>query len=100
MLTTQTRLRLQSILKRLAEGQTVSLKERIELQKYSDHDPTVASWLRRARRQQRKERDGGVGDSLLGSLDLDCSEPHSEFHPDQDDLGDWFQGAPTWLRRS
>ncbi|WP_413440141.1 hypothetical protein [Synechococcus sp. MIT S1220] len=100
MLSTQTRLRLQNILQRLAAGKTVSLKERIELQKYSDHDPTVAAWLRRARRQQRKEREKHAGDPLLSALDLDPSEPHSEYCPDQDDLGDWFQGAPYWLRRS
>ena len=100
MLTTQTRLRLQSILKRLAADQTVSLKERIELQKYSDHDPTVGAWLCRAKIQQRRRNGDDVGDPLLDALDLGSSEPHSEFHPEQDDLGDWFQGAPPWLRRS
>lgn len=88
------------MLRRLAAGQPVNLKERIELQKFADRDPTVAAWLRRARRRQTERLGGTTADPLLGDLDLDPSEPHSAFHPDHDDLGDWFSGAPDWLRRS
>ena len=100
MLTTSTRLRLQDILKRIASSQSVSLSERIYLQKFVDHDPTVAAWLRRARRQQqqRQHRDGV--DQLLGRLDLGVADPDEGFRPGDDDLGDWFSGAPSWLRRS
>ena len=45
MLTTQTRLRLQAILRRLASGCQVTLAERIELHTFADHDSTVAAWL-------------------------------------------------------
>ena len=100
MLTTQTRLRLQAILQRLAAGNPVTLRERIDLQKFADRDQTVAAWLRRARRCQRQQREELSCDPLLKGLDLGSSEPDSEFNPDQDDLGDWFGGAPTWLRRS
>ncbi len=51
MLTTSTRLKLQSILWRVAEGSSVSLSDRVYLQKFADRDRTVSSWLRRARRQ-------------------------------------------------
>ena len=100
LLTTPTRLRLQAILRRLAAGQTITLKERIDLQTHADQDPTVSAWLRRARRRQRQHIEGCRNDTLLSALDLDNSEPHSVFHPDEDDLGDWFRGAPSWLRRS
>ena len=100
LLTTPTRLRLQAILRRLAAGQTITLKERIDLQTHADQDPTVSAWLRRARRRQRQHIEGCRSDTLLSALDLDSSEPHSVFQPGEDDLGDWFQGAPSWLRRS
>ena len=100
VLTTQTRLRLQSILRRLASGHCVSLSERIELQKFADRHQTVSAWLRRARRRQAHHQGEEPVDPLLEHLDLGSSEPDGEYKPDQEDLGDWFGGAPTWLRRS
>jgi hypothetical protein len=44
---------------------------------------------------------GGNGiDRLLADLDLGPAEPDEGFDPGDDDLGDWFRGAPGWLRRS
>ena len=100
MLTTQTRLRLQAILRRLASGCQVTLAERIELHTFADHDSTVAAWLRRACRRQRQRQRPLQEDVLLQELDLGCSEPDGNFHADRDDLEDWFGGAPSWLRRS
>ena len=54
MLTPSTRLKLQAILRRIGHNESVSLSERIYVQKFADHDATVASWLRRARRMQRE----------------------------------------------
>ena len=100
VLTTQTRLRLQSILHRMASGRNVSLNERIELQKFADRDQTVATWLKRARRRQSQQNGVSPEDPLLDNLDLGTSEPDGAFRPGEDDLGDWFSGAPSWLRRS
>jgi len=100
VLTTQTRQRLQSILRRLATGRCVSLTERIELQTFADRDQTVSAWLRRARRRQALHQGAEPVDQLLGHLDLGSSEPNNDFNPERDDLGDWFGGAPSWLRRS
>jgi hypothetical protein len=98
MLTTNTRLTLQAILKRMARGEPVSLKDRVLLQKYADRDRTVMGWLHRAQRQrQRSEAPSGV-DALLDDLDLGSADPGDRFRP-EDDLGDWFGGASTWLRR-
>jgi hypothetical protein len=102
MLTPSTRLRLQAIISRIADCQPVSLQERILVQKYADRDPTVWSWLRRARRQQQQPQ-AAPRDGLDGFLaQMDLGEPGSQgaFDPRRDDLGDWFSGAPEWLRRS
>lgn len=99
MLTPSTRLRLQGILRRIGNDQPVSLDERIYLQKFADRDRSVASWLRRARRQQQG-RDGDGVDRLLADLDIGEVEAAPPFRPGEDDLGDWFSGAPDWLRRS
>ena len=99
MLTTSTRLKLQSILRRLAEGSSISLSERVYLQKFADCDRSVSSWLRQARRQQLA---GGVRsgvDSLLDDLNIGSAEPDQQHRPGADDLGDWFGGAEPWLRR-
>jgi hypothetical protein len=100
MLSTSTRLRLQAILERIARGQPVSLSERVYVQKFADRDPTVASWLRRARRRQQAQEPGDGIEQLLADLDLGSPEPDEGFRPGEDDLGDWFSGAPPWLRRS
>ena len=100
MLTSNTRLKLQGILRRIAHQDEVSLGDRIYVQKFADHDATVASWLRRARRMQRPVTSNGV-DQLLSGLDLGDVEPDTSPLPGaDDDLGDWFSGAPDWLRRS
>ncbi len=39
-------------------------------------------------------------DDLLNGLDLCSSDPHATYNPDQDDIGEWFSGAPAWVRRS
>lgn len=101
MLTPATRLRLQAILARIASAEPVSLADRIYVQKFADRDASVASWLRRARRQQLQAAVPVTGlDRLLADLDLGEAEPNASFDPEQDDLGDWFGGAPGWLRRS
>lgn len=99
MLTPSTRLRLQGILQRIGNDQPVTLDERIYVQKFADRDRIVASWLRQARR--RRQGDGGDGvDRFLADLDIGEADPRPPYRPGQDDLGDWFSGAPDWLRRS
>ena len=99
MLSPHLRLKLQSIARRIAAGEEVSLQERITIQKHADHHPTVRSWLQRAQRRRQGPPANAI-DRLLGDLDLGPVDPSERFDPGQDDLGDWFGGAPTWLRRS
>jgi hypothetical protein len=100
MLTPKTRLRLQEIIERIANSEPVSLQERIYLQKFADRDPTVWSWLRRARRRQQEGIPREGLDRFLAQMDLGEVGPDGAFDPRRDDLGEWFTGAPNWLRRS
>ena len=100
MLTTSSRLRIQEILSRVAKGKLVTLEERIYVNKYATKNQNVSSWLRKASRMQRNQTIANPIDELLDGLDLSSSDPHSTFNPDHDDLGEWFSGAPSWIRRS
>ena len=97
MLTTSTRLKLQNICSRLAQGQFVSLQERVYLQKFADRDRSVSTWLSRAQRFQREGVQHGL-DGLMADLDIGRRNPDDPEHP-EDDLGDWFSHASPWLRR-
>ena len=100
MLTSKTRLKLQGILRSIAHQEEVSLPDRIYVQKFADRDAKVASWLRTSRRLQRGPAATGV-DQLLTALDLgDVDGENKPPNNPDDDLGDWFRGAPDWLRRS
>ena len=100
MLTNSSRIRIQEILSRLSKGNKVTLEERIYINKYASRNQNVSTWLRKASNIQRNTISPNPIDELLNSLDLCSSEPHSTYNPDQDDLGEWFSGAPSWLRRS
>jgi len=100
MLTTSSRLRIQEILSRLALGNLVTLEERIYINKYAKKNQNVSTWLRKAIRNQRNKNISNPIDELLDGLDLNSDEPHSTYNPNQDDIGEWFSGAPSWVRRS
>ena len=100
MLTKTSRLRIQEILTRLSMGNQVTLEERIYINKYATKNQNVSSWLRKALRIQRQDQITNQIDELLNGLDLSSDEPHATYNPEQDDLGAWFSGAPSWIRRS
>ena len=100
MLTTSSRIRIQEILSRLALGNQVTLEERIYINKYATKNQNVSTWLRKALCTQRNKHISSPIDGLLNGLNLCQEDPHSTFRPDQDDLGEWFSGAPSWIRRS
>ena len=68
MLTTSTRLKLQNICSRLAQGDFVSLQERVYLQKFAERDRSVSTWVSRAQRFQREGTQQGL-DGLMADLD-------------------------------
>ena len=49
---------------------------------------------------QREQNHSNPIDELLDNLDLRSADPHSTYDPDHNDLGEWFSGAPSWVRRS
>ncbi len=100
MIPEQTKKNLQDILKRISNGESVTLNERLLIQKYSDRDQTISSWLNKARKLQQKDLSNDSIDELLNALAIGTSEPMSQFQPEVDDLGEWFTGAPSWLARS
>ena len=100
MLTTSSRLRIQEILSRVAKGKLVTLEERIYVNKYATKNQNVSTWLRKASRIQRNQHVSHPIDELLNGLDLNSDEPNSTYNPNRDDLGEWFSGAPSWIRRS
>jgi len=97
MLTTSTRLKLQEICGRIARGESVSLQERVLLQKFAHRDRSVSTWVSRAHRQLHAQPTNAI-DGLLADLDLGDHDPGDQHRPD-DDLGDWFGQASPWLRR-
>ena len=101
MLSPKTRLMLQDILTRLSRSEEVSLKERILVQKYADRNSTVYSWLRKARSiQQKGHLEQGSISGFMQNLNLAGQDPDDHFNSSRDDIGDWFQGSPGWVRRS
>ena len=100
MLSTSTRLRIQEILTRISRGSKVTLEERIYINKYASKNQNVSSWLRKASRIQRNKPISNPIDELLDGLDLSSGEPNSTYNPNSDDLGEWFCGSPSWIRRS
>ncbi len=100
MLSSSTRLRISDILKRIENGQPVSISERIYLKKFADNDQSVASWVHKARVKQKRTKQVDGIEELLNGLSLGSPDPNTDFNSKEDDLADWFKGAPSWLSRS
>ncbi len=100
MLSERTRSKALEIINRLAIGTEVTLEERFYLKGLADRDQTVSNWVKRAKRSQIQPEDINGIDKLLTNLDLGSPDPQSVYNPTVDDLGDWFSGAPKWVRRS
>ena len=91
---------IKKILTRLSSGESVTLGERIYIQKAANEDQKVSSWLKRARRLQDGEEPKSSVDKLINDLDLGPLDSDSLYKPYPDDLGNWFTGAPSWVSRS
>ena len=91
---------IKEILTRVSSGESVTLEERIYIQKVADEDQKVSSWLKKARRLQNGEEPKSSVDKLINDLDLGPLDSDSLYKPNPDDLGNWFAGAPSWVSRS
>ncbi len=101
MLSSSTSNQIKRILERIAAGSEISFQERALVDEFADKNQTVANWLKRARRMQMGSNlQPNQIDHLLNDLDLGSPDPDTNFKPNDDDLGEWFCGAPSWLGRS
>ena len=101
LLSNQKRLKIHGIIKRIAHDQSISLEERIYIEKFAKHNSTISLWLKKANSIRRNgvKNDDGI-DNLLQSFGIDGLDKENHFNPNEDDISDWFGGAPDWLRRS
>ena len=100
MFSNSKRKHIQSIITRISNGDEVSLKERVFIHNLADNNPEIDSWLKRARRFQQDSIPTDAIEELIHHLDLGFSEPQGSYSPKNDDLGEWFSGAPSWVARS
>ena len=100
MLSTDTRLRLQRIADRIANGEEVTLEEMTFIQKWANHNASAASILRRARRESiAGKTEPGSLDEFMNALDLGDPDPGNHVVGPQDPIfwAEWF-GKPKWFR--
>ena len=101
LLSNQKRLKIKGIIIRIAQDKSISLEERIYVEKFANHNSTISLWLKKANSFRRNgiNKEDGI-DNLLQSLGIDGLNKENYFNPNEDDISDWFGGAPSWLRRS
>tara|TARA_Y100000022_G_C13229561_1_gene366641 strand:- start:71 stop:388 length:318 start_codon:yes stop_codon:yes gene_type:complete len=94
MLSTQYRLRLEAICKKIANGESVDLSEMIWAEKLSKANTTARNWIKQARQKASNPdmKEGGTDDFLnkMGLGDPDPSN-HKKGFTGADDITDWFQ---------
>ena len=101
LLSNQKRVKIKGIIKRIVQDQSISLEERIFVEKFAQHNSTISLWLKKANsfRRYGVKNDGGI-DNLLQSLGIDALDKENHFNSNEDDISDWFGSAPDWIRRS
>ena len=101
LLSNAKRLKIQGIIKRIAQDKSITLKERIYVEKFAHHNSTISLWLKKANSFRRNgvKTDCEI-DNLLQLFGIDGLNKEDHFNPNEDDISDWFSGAPDWLRRS
>ena len=101
ILNSQNRLKIQGIITRIIYDKSISLEERIYVEKFAQHNSTISFWLKKANSFRRNgvKSDAGI-DNLLQSFGLEGIDKENHFNPNEDDISDWLGGAPDWLRRS
>ncbi len=102
MLSSQTRLRVEFICDRIAKGASVELSDMSWVQKLADRNPTVASWLRQARRTAIQGEQPSNLDQFCQALDIGEPDPADHLSGAQDPvtLAEWFSSKQKWFRGS
>jgi len=93
MLSTQYRLRLESICQSIANKQQVPLEDMIWAEKLAKAHTTARDWLNKARRQAAQDIQEGTVDDFLNKMGLGDPDP-SNYKTEFDgaeDINDWFK---------
>jgi|TARA_A100001515_G_scaffold140046_1_gene135296 hypothetical protein len=104
MLSTEYRLRLEYICKRITNGEEVKLEDMIWAEKLGKANTTAREWLRKARRTAANPdmKEGGMDDFMnrMGLGDPDPSN-HKTGFSGADDIVEWFQSdkPDDWRQR-
>ena len=101
LLSTQKRLKIREIIRRISLGKEVTLKERIYIEKYANHSSLISLWLKKANSIRRHgiQSESSIN-SLIQSLGIDGLDEENHFNPKNDDISDWFGSSPDWIKRS
>ncbi len=93
MLSTQYRLRLESICKKIANKEEVQLDDMIWAEKLAKAHTLARDWLKQARRQAAQDIEEGSTDDFLNRMGLGDPDPsnHKTGFTSADDIKDWFQ---------
>ena len=93
MLSTQYRLRLEAICRKIANSESVDLSDMIWADKLAKSHTTARDWLQQARRQSAHQIEEGTIDDFMNRMGLGDPDPsnHKEGFDSADDIKDWFQ---------
>ena len=103
MLSTQYRLRLESICQKIVNKKEVELGDMIWAEKLAKSHTLARDWLQKARRQASQDIEEGSTDDFLNRMGLGDPDPsnHKKGFSSADDIKDWFQRDKTddWRQR-
>ena len=103
MLSTQYRLRLEFICKKISNKEEVKLEDMIWAEKLAKANTTAREWLKKARRYASQDIEEGSTDDFLNRMGLGDPDPNNyrTGFDSADDVIDWFrQDKPDdWRQR-
>ena len=93
MLSTQYRLRLEFICKKIANKEEVKLEGMIWAEKLAKRHTTARDWLNKGRRQAAQDIEEGSMDDFMNTMGLGDPDPsnYKTGFDGADDIKDWFQ---------
>lgn len=103
MLSTQYRLRLEFICRKIANKEEVKLEDMIWAEKLAKSHTTARDWLNKARRQVAQDIEEGSMDDFMNKMGLGDPDPsnYKKGFDGADEIADWFkQDKPDdWRQR-
>lgn len=93
MLSTQYRLRMEFICKKIANKEEVKLEDMIWAEKLAKSYTTARDWLNKARRQASSDIQEGSMEDFMNRMGLGDPDPsnHKTGFSSADEIVDWFQ---------